>query len=171
MLRSLCAGLTFSTVLVSAFTVFAAPGEHADSDAKPTTIIGELIDTACFSSSDGDAKGKEHAQCASKCFGTGIPAGVLPEGKGFDGLLFLLTNPVPLAPYASQTIKVEGAVHGHAIDAEKVFVKDGDKWKEIQLNDEHHKMTGDTGHKDDGHAGHNIDIVIPASTQEDADAE
>jgi hypothetical protein len=154
MSRSIYAGLAFATALATAFTVFAHPGEHATAEDKPTTIIGELIDTACFSASDGDAKGKDHAECAKKCLGTGIPAGVLPEGKGPESLLFLLTNPAPLAPYASQTIKVEGVVHGHAIDAKKVFVKNGDNWKEVQLSDEHHKMTGDAEQKSDGHEGH-----------------
>lgn len=152
--RILFAVLAVSTLAISGMSVFAHPGEHAESDDKPTTVVGELIDTACFSASDGDAKGKDHATCASKCLGTGIPAGVLPEGKGPEALLFLLTNPVPLAQYASQTIKVEGVIHGHAIDAKKVFVKSGNDWKEIQLNDEHHKMGGDTEHKSDGHEGH-----------------
>src|SRR5262249_5346586 len=113
-------------------------------------IQGELIDTACFVTSDGDAKGKDHAQCGSKCLSTGVPAGILPQGsKDAHGLLFLLTNPVPLAPYVGQTIKVEGKEfdHVHALDAQKVFVQQGTGWKEIPLTDEHHKMAG--GKKDD----------------------
>ena len=43
-------------------------------DDKPVTITGELIDTACFVTSDGDAKGKEHAACAKKCMASGVPA-------------------------------------------------------------------------------------------------
>ena len=49
-----------------------------------------------------------------------------------------------LAKYVAQTIKVEGTEHGsmHAIDVKKLSVKD-DKggWKEVQLQDEHHKMS------------------------------
>ncbi len=104
-----------------------------------------MIDTACFVSSDGDAKGKDHAECGSKCLATGIPAAILPQGsKNANALLFLLTNPRPLAPHVSKTIKVEGKQHAslHALDAQKVFVQDGKGWKEIKLDDEHHKMAG-----------------------------
>lgn len=137
-------------------TAFAHEGEDhgKKAEGKKVTIQGELIDTACFITSDGDAKGKDHAECATKCMGTGVPAGILPAGaKDARGLLFLLTNPVPLAPYASKTIKVEGTQYGdmHAIDAQKVWVQDGSNWKEIQLKDEHHKMGGGAA---DDHKGH-----------------
>ena len=125
-------------------------------DDKPVTLQGEVIDTGCFVSSDGDAKGKDHAACARKCMATGIPAGILPEGKKAGDMMFLLTNPAVFAPYAAQTIKVEGVAHAdvHAIDVKKAFVKDGANWKEIQLNDEHHKMAGGNAGASDGHAGH-----------------
>lgn len=127
-------------------------------DDKPVTIQGELIDTGCFVSSDGDAKGKDHAACAQKCLATGIPAGILPAGKKPGEMMFLLTNPAPFAPYAAKTIKVEGTAHGdmHAIDVKKAFVQDGTNWKEIQLNDEHHRMgAGDAKDaKSDGHTDH-----------------
>ena len=47
--------------------------------------------------------------------------------------------------WAAQTIKVEGKAYEdkHAIDVQKLYVKDGDNWKEIPLKDEHHKMGGD----------------------------
>jgi len=138
-----------SLVLAGALNTLAHDGNHKEGDEKPTIIIGELIDTACFTSSDGEAKGKEHAECASKCLASGIPASILPEGKKEDDALVLITNPKPFAPYAAKTIKVEGVVHAekHLIDVMKAFVKDGDKWKEIKLDDEHHKMGGDE--KDD----------------------
>ena len=57
-------------------------------------------------------------------------------------------------PFAAKTIKVEGVVNAakHLIDVKKAYVKDGENWKEIQLDDEHHKMGGDK--KSDGHSGH-----------------
>lgn len=134
--------------------------KHPEGEAKPTTVIGELIDTACFTASDGDAKGKDHAECAQKCMATGIPAGILPEGKGEGDALVMLTNPKPFAAHAAKTIKVEGVVNEkkHVIDVKKAYVKDGDNWKEIQLDDEHHKMGGGDDHKDDkksdGHGNH-----------------
>ena len=131
-------------------------------DDKPVTVQGELIDTGCFVSSDGDAKGKDHAACATKCLATGIPAGILPEGKKAADMMYLLTNPAPFAPYAAQTIKVEGVAHAdmHAIDVKKAYVKDGEKWKEIMLSDEHHKMAGGDAHSD-GHADHDHKAAAP----------
>jgi len=142
---------------------FAHEGEHKEAEAETTTVIGELIDTACFTASDGDAKGEDHAECATKCLGSGIPAGILPEGKGEDDALVMLTNPKPFAPFAAQTIKVEGIVNDerHVIDVKKAYVKDGENWKEIQLDDEHHKKSGGDEKKmddmkgmDDAHKDH-----------------
>ena len=136
--------------------------------AKPVTLQGELIDTACYVAADGDAKGKEHAECATKCLGSGVPAAILPQGSKDPGaIMFLLTNPVPLAPHAAKTIKVEGTSHANmkAIDVKKIYVQEGSQWKEVQLQDEHHKMTegGDAAKteapkagapKKDGHTDH-----------------
>lgn len=136
---------------------FAHEDEHKEGEEdKQVTVQGELIDTACFVSSDGDAKGDEHAECAQKCMATGIPAAILPDGKGPKEIMFLTTNPTVLAPYAAQTIKVEGVAHPdmHAFDVQKLYVKDGDNWKEVQLQDEHHNMTGGEGHTEhEGHEG------------------
>lgn len=131
----------------------AHEGEKESTEGKAATITGELIGTACFVTSDGDAKGKDHAACAQKCMATGVPAGVLPAGaKDADEMVYLLTNPAVLAPYAAQTVKVEGTLyeHKHAIDVRKLSVKTGDTWKEIALQDEHHGGTGDAKKNDMG---------------------
>lgn len=154
-----------SGLLVAGLTVgaLAHEGQHAEGkEGKPVTIQGELIDTACFITSGGDAKGKDHAQCAQKCMGTGVPAAILPEGaKDADAALFLLTNPVVLAPYAAKTIKVEGVAyeHQHAIDVKKLYVKEGDSWKEVALKDEHHGMgtMGDDKKKEKDMGGMKMD--------------
>lgn len=129
--------------------------DHAKGAEKSSTVQGELIDAACYVDSDGGSKGPGHAKCARDCMASGIPAAILPEGsKDAGAILYLLTNPTVLAPYASQTIKVEGVTHAgmHAIDVKKVFVKEGEGWKEIQLKDEHHKAEPDhADHKDHKH--------------------
>lgn len=131
---------------VSLFGFSLARGEDPKSgDAKSVTITGELIDAGCFVSSGGDAKGKDHAQCAQRCMASGVPSGILPEGKTkAEDMMILLTNPIPFAPYAAQTIKIEGIPHpdNRAIDVKKAWAKDGVNWKEIQLKDEHHGMGG-----------------------------
>ena len=140
----LAAGLTVGLSAVQPTFAQAHEGQHAEpAEGKTVTVTGELIDTACFVSSDGGAKGAGHAACATKCLASGIPAAVLPEGSdgGADAALFLLTNPKPLAQYAAKTIKVEGIEHGaaHAIDVKKLSVKQDDgTFKEIQLDDAHH---------------------------------
>jgi hypothetical protein len=130
----------------------AGHGHGEGEGGKSITVVGELIDTACFVASDGDAKSSDHAKCAKECMASGIPAAVLPEGAGDAGaMMFLLTNPVPLAPYAGQTIKVEGEAHEkmRAIDVKRLYVKEGADWKPIPLTDAHHKMS-----EGDGHGGH-----------------
>lgn len=152
MIAMLGGGILAASLSVAAY---AHEGhEHkGGADDKVVTIQGELIDTACFVTSDGDAKGKDHAACATKCMASGVPAAILPEGKKAEDMMYLLTNPTVLAPYAGQTIKVEGTAHAdmHAIDVKKLSVQQGSDWKEIQLQDEHHKMAGAAS---DGHAGH-----------------
>ncbi len=159
-LRStLCGGIVAAGLGI---TVMAQPPEghgqheHKESDeGKLVTVTGELIDTACFVASAGDAKGSDHATCAKECMSSGVPAGILPEGsKDARAMMFLLTNPTVLAPYVAQTIKVEGKAFEdmHAIDVQKLYVKDGNNWKEVQLKDAHHKMgegtPGDSKHHD-----------------------
>ena len=90
---------------------------------------------------------------------SGIPAGILPEGsKDSDAVMFLLTNPAVLAPYAAQTIKVEGTAYAdkHSIDVQKLYVKEGEGWKEVMLKDDHHKAGGApaAGHEGHEHAAH-----------------
>ena len=122
----------------------AHEGEHAEgTEGKTVTVTGELIDTACFVSSDGGAKGAGHAACATKCLASGIPAAILPEGSdgGADAAIYLLTNPAPLAAFAAKTIKVEGIEHkaAHAIEVKSISVKQSDgSFKKVELNDAHH---------------------------------
>ena len=151
-----CGGILAASL--SLIAVAQQPGghghdAHAESAAgKQVTVQGELIDTACFVSSEGEAKGPDHAECARECMGSGVPAGILPQGaKDATAMMFLLTNPTVLAPHAGQTIKVEGKAYENmrAIDVQKLYVKDGNNWKEVQLKDAHHKM-GD-GAQDSGH--------------------
>ena len=155
--KVIAASITSTFALVLAITAFGHENQHSPAtQPSQVTVQGELIDTACYVASDGEAKGADHAECAQKCLRTGIPAGILPEGSHHaTEMRFLLTNPTVLAPFAAQTIKVEGTMHAtmHAIDVKKLYVKDGAGWKEVQLHDEHHNMSG--GHGDGGgHGAH-----------------
>ena len=39
----------------------------------------------------------------------------------------------------------------HGLAVKKLYVKDGENWKEVELKDEHHKMAGGDDHKDHDH--------------------
>ncbi|MDQ3625247.1 MAG: hypothetical protein M3463_22670 [Verrucomicrobiota bacterium] len=107
----------------------------AEAKVEDKKVEGELVDLHCYSK--GGAKGDGHASCAEKCLKSGIPAGVLSEGK----VLTIATNPEPLAQYAGRTIRIDGKVNEetHSIIPTKVEVKKDDKWEEVKLKDEHHK--------------------------------
>ena len=147
----LSGGIVAAGLSISAFAHEGEKHSHKESsEGKPVTVQGELIDMACFVTSGGDAKGADHASCAHECMASGVPAGILPDhAKDANVAILLLTNPQPLAHYAGQPIKVEGTAYEdkHAIDVKKLYVKDGDNWKEIQLKDAHH----DADHKDADH--------------------
>lgn len=115
----------------------------ADKDTAKTTVTGELVDTYCYSS--GGASGEGHKDCAQKCAASGIPVAVLSDGKAIT----LAANPIPLAPYMAQTVRVTGEVNKDSgvIVPDKVEVKDGDNWKEVQLKDAHHPGAGERGEK------------------------
>jgi hypothetical protein len=102
-------------------------------DAK--TFEGELVDMHCYAK--GDAKGEGHAKCGAACAKSGIPVGVLVDGKTWT----LATNPKPLADSVGKTVRVTGSTNDATMTllADKVEVKDGESWKEIKLNDAHHK--------------------------------
>jgi hypothetical protein len=126
-------GTGIALALFSSLGMIAAVGA---ADAKPESkaIQGELIDTYCYSS--GGAKGEGHAKCAAKCMSSGIPAGILVDGK----VWILGTNPKPLAQYAAKTIRVTGEMDSdtHMILPDTVEVQEDGKWQPVKLQDAHH---------------------------------
>ena len=107
----------------------------AQAKAEDKTLEGELVDMWCFSK--GGAKGDGHAACGEKCAKTGIPTGVVVDGKA----TVLVTNPEPLASSMGRTVRVTGKMNAdtNVILPEKVEVKKDDKWEEVKLKDQHHK--------------------------------
>jgi len=110
-----------------------AYGQEKKQEAQ--TVEGELLDMRCYSA--GGASGEGHAGCARKCLASGIPAGVLVDETAW----VLVTNPVPFAPHAAQTVRVTGKVNEETktIIPNKIEVKDGDGWKEVKMQDAHNK--------------------------------
>jgi hypothetical protein len=119
--------------VLMAMVGWSAVSHAADADA-PKTVQGELIDMHCYAA--GGARGDGHASCAAKCMKSGIPAGILVDGKAWT----LLTNPTSLAAYAAKTIRVTGTVdkETQTVAPDKIEVKQGDQWKEVKMSDAHH---------------------------------
>ena len=118
-------------LLVAGFVVTV----RAQAKAEEKTVEGELVDMWCYSK--GGAKGDDHAACGEKCAKSGIPTGVVVDGKAWT----LATNPEPLASAMGRTIRVTGKVNAdtNVILPDKVEVKKDDKWEEVKLKDQHHK--------------------------------
>lgn len=130
-MRNLSLALSALAILSSGVGVSLA----AEKTGQTSTVQGELIDTQCYST--GQAKGQDHKGCAEKCAKSGIPVGVLSaDGK----VLTIATNPVPLAQYVAEQVRVTGEVNKdmNIIAPDKVEVQQDGKWTDIKLSDAHH---------------------------------
>ena len=149
-MRKLLVTLCSGALLVGGFTFTAAAQEK-----EKKTIEGELVDLHCYAA--GGTKGEKHGQsCGAKCAKSGIPVAVLVDGKAWtlatnprplaDGKAWTLaTNPRPLAEAVGKQVRVTGSQNAETqtLLADKVEVKDGDAWKEVKLQDAHHKGSKD----------------------------
>ena len=132
-MRKLIVSLCSGALLVGGLTLSAQA-------ADKKTVEGELVDLHCYSA--GGAKGEDHGKtCGAKCAKSGIPVAVLIEGKAWT----LATNPRPLADSVGKQVRVTGEQNAETqtVVADKVEVKDGENWKEVKLNDAHHKGSKD----------------------------
>jgi hypothetical protein len=79
--------------------------------AAQETVTGEVLDSFCYATRD--AKGKEHAQCASSCIKAGVPVAILTS----DGTLYwpLRQDHKPANPLfeklGGENVKVTGMVY------------------------------------------------------------
>jgi hypothetical protein len=128
MIVTLCGA---GALMVGGLTLTARAAEKSETK----TVEGELVDLHCYSA--GDAKGADHAKCGAGCAKSGIPVAVLVDGKAWT----LATNPRPLSDAVGKQVRVTGSTNDatQTFLADKVEVKDGDAWKEVKLNDVHHK--------------------------------
>lgn len=112
--------------------VTSAAAQKSDQDKK--TVEGELVDMHCYTT--GSASGDKHKTCGSKCASSGIPVGILADGKAYT----LLTNPKPLAQYMASTIRVTGEMDKDTMTVapDKIEVQQGGNWQEVKLDDAHH---------------------------------
>ena len=92
-------------------------------------IEGEVVDLACFTSRE--LSGEGHKSCATRCLTRGTPAGLVDQ----NGNVFVIIGPSPgYAPYAAQTIRLNGSVEGGRISPKKMEAKAGKTWEEGKVS-------------------------------------
>jgi hypothetical protein len=123
--------LTLGLLLVVSVGV-ALAGEHG----KGKTIEGTLVDTKCYSMNAKNVT-NDHVtpkgtmpNCATACAKIGIPAALLTA----DGKVYTLAVPAgQVADHMAKTARATGMVKQGVIVAEKLEVKEGGSWKEVNL--------------------------------------
>lgn len=71
-------------------------------------LTGEVVDITCYASHA--AKGEKHAACAQKCLTSGMPAGIVADGKLWVVTMADHTSPgAKLAAWAGKNVTAEGA--------------------------------------------------------------
>jgi hypothetical protein len=91
-----------------ALSLFAATaGAHEGHEHKSEKLTGEVIDMTCYL--DHGATGPKHAECARKCIESGLPVGLLVNGKVYNVIISSHEAPnAKLAPYAGQMVTITG---------------------------------------------------------------
>lgn len=76
---------------------------------KTTTLKGEVVDLSCYLTKG--LHGMSHAECAAKCIRSGLPVGILSNGRVY---IAMTANHEPanslLEPYAAKEVEVTGIV-------------------------------------------------------------
>jgi hypothetical protein len=90
---------------------------------KAGKLTGEVIDITCYL--DHDSAGEKHAECARKCIESGMPVGLLVNGKVYAVIVGTHETPnAKLAPYAGKKVTITGKIVEkggmRAIDMESV---------------------------------------------------
>ena len=97
---------TTHLLLLTSAALYGAAFSPARAADETVTKTGEVVDLVCYV--DHGATGKNHADCAAKCIGSGLPVGL----KTKDGTFVLVGDHKPmnkkLAPLAAKTITVKG---------------------------------------------------------------
>lgn len=128
--------------------------------SRSTTVEGTLVDAAWFSDEDeGDRVAR-----AAKRLADGNPAALLLGGSRQPrDMLYLLTNSAVLAPYAGATVKVEGQAFDdiRAFRPTALYIRDADKWREVQLKPEQQKSAAQTQAAESAGSGHAGEHAAP----------
>jgi hypothetical protein len=93
--------LLLASLLLSGVALADKPAAPADK------LTGEVVDITCYASHA--AKGEKHTACAQKCLQSGMPAGIVADGKLWIATMADHTSPsTKLASFAGKTVIIEG---------------------------------------------------------------
>jgi predicted type IV restriction endonuclease len=85
----------------------ALADKPAGKAAAKDKITGEVVDITCYASHA--AKGDKHMACAQKCLQSGMPAGIVADGKLWVVTMADHTSPgTKLAAWAGKSVTAEG---------------------------------------------------------------
>ena len=133
----LALAVTFLAAGVGARTMAEAGAGGAKKPAV-VTITGTLVDTRCYSMS-AENMGNDHGDmpgCGAACAASGIPVGIVKDGKKGDPAIILLAPAKSFAAEVGKTVRASGTYvwHNAALRPDKVEVQDGKgNWTEIVI--------------------------------------
>ena len=85
----------------------ALADKPAGKPAAKDKLTGEVVDITCYASHG--AKGDKHAACGTKCLQSGMPAGIVADGKLWIVTMGDHTSPgAKLAAWAGKSVTAEG---------------------------------------------------------------
>ncbi|MBI4553587.1 MAG: hypothetical protein HY710_15085 [Candidatus Latescibacteria bacterium] len=114
---------------VLVMTVMAA-GSLLRAAEETKTIEGELVDARCYAL-DKANRGGDHKECATRCATAGTPVGVLDEKTGT--VYVFLSMSKGYSAHVGKTVRVTGTVvHASQILPDKLEVKEGNAWKQVE---------------------------------------
>ena len=98
--------LLIASLMISGLALADKPAGKTAAAAKDK-ITGEVVDITCYASHG--AKGEKHAACAQKCLTSGMPAGIVADGKLWVVTMNDHSSPsTKLAAFAGKTVTAEG---------------------------------------------------------------
>ncbi len=119
--------LSLVVVLAAGFSTALAGGE-----GEAQIIEGELVSAKCYLREG--LTGNDHMGmkgCGTACAKSGNPVGLLTA----DGKYYTLVVPAPeIADHVGQTLRASGTVKSGSVVPDKLEMKDGDSWKEVEID-------------------------------------
>ena len=95
------------TLLVVPFVLTAISRPVTQEARVPVTVVGQVVDAACYMMHPQAASGQSHDECARACVQKGVPIGVIDE-KSKALYLADMASSKALLPHLHQRVRVTG---------------------------------------------------------------